>query len=230
MKLRCIIVDDEPGAQHILENYLGRVEQVELAGKFFNAIDAFNFIKKTPVDIILLDINLPETDGFGLIHMLEHNPGIIFTTAYSDHALKGFDYNAIDYLLKPIRFERFVVAIEKARKWKSLYPQQNTVHSIQVKVNGNEQTIEAPDIRYVESVGNYLKIFTQSTFSLVLMTMTEIEKKLSEPQFVRIHKSYLVNTSKIVKVLPDEVQLDNTTLPIGKTYKRYVEQFMNQNS
>ncbi len=227
MKLNCIIVDDEPGSHIVLETYLEKFGSATLLGKFFNAIDAFRFIKHNKVDIVLLDINMPEVDGFGLLDMIEHKPAVIFTTAYSDYALKGFEYGAIDYLHKPIRFERFVKAMEKAQKWCGIgQEEKNIADEIQLKVDGFTRSIKTSDIMYVESFRNYIKVNTDDKALLVLMTMNEIETKLSGKIFIRIHKSYLVNMSRVTKVVNGKVFINNYFLPIGKTYKKYFEQFI----
>lgn len=226
MKLNCIIADDEQGAQAVLESYIGKLEDMVLCGQFFNALDAFRYIKANQVDLVLLDINMPEIDGFGLLDMLEHKPMVIFTTAYSDHALKGFDYNAVDYLCKPIRFERFVKAIEKAQKWHSLKHARTTADHVELKIDGVSRNIKTADIYYIESLGNYIRLHTAGGAPLVLMTMTELENKLPPGKFVRLHKSYLVNAQHLQKMSPDEVVIAGTHLPVGKTYKKYFSEFM----
>lgn len=226
MKLSCIIVDDEPGSHIVLESYIEKFGTVALIGKFFNAIEAFQFIRQHKVDIILLDINMPEINGFGLLDMIEHKPVVIFTTAYSDYALKGFEYGAIDYLHKPIRFERFVKAMEKAQKWCSIKQDEIVAEDMDLKVDGYTRSVKTADISYIESFRNYIKIHIDNKAVLVLMTMNEIEAKLSGKVFIRIHKSYLVNMSKVTKVINGKVFVNNSLLPIGKTYKKYFEEFI----
>src|ERR1044071_1331526 len=185
MKLRCIIVDDEPGAQYVLENYIGQLGYATLAGKFYNAIDAYHFMRNHEVDVLLVDINMPQIDGFGLLDMVAHRPAIIFTTAYSEHALKSFDYGAIDYLLKPIRFERFVKAMEKVQKWHGLEDVTgDDPETIEVKSDGRVRSIKVADIYYIESLRNYLKIYLADRSILVLMTMNELESKLPRSLFI----------------------------------------------
>lgn len=226
MKLNAIIVDDEHGAQLVLENYIGKLNDVILTGKFNNAVEAFHFLKHNKVDVVLLDINMPEINGFALLDMLTHKPTVIFTTAYSDYALKGFEYNAVDYLHKPIRFERFVVAMEKARKWCSITGAENEKTTIELKIDGHVSSMPTADICYIESLGNYIKIHTRNKPVVVLMTMNEIEKKLPGSVFVRIHKSYIVNAQALVKVVNEQVQILDAYLPIGKTYKKYFSEYL----
>lgn len=229
MKLRCVIIDDEPGAQYVLENYIGQLNGLELAGTYSNAVDAYHFIKANAVDVLLVDINMPQVDGFGLLDMLKdkEKPAIIFTTAYSDHALKGFEYGAIDYLQKPIRFERFVIAMEKARKWRAIpKPAEEPAEYLEVKADGRTRPLKISDILYIESFRNYIHIHLPGKPVMVLMTMTEIENRLPKSSFVRIHKSYLVNAAGIHEAAADKVIIAGASLPVGKTYKKYLEAFL----
>lgn len=223
--LSCIIVDDEKGARVILEHYLSRLPQAELKGQFYDVLQAYHFLKQNRVDLILLDINMPEIDGFGLLEMLEQRPAVIFTTAYSDFALKSYDYHAVDYLQKPIRFERFVKAIEKAGKWIQAGPAEIPVESVAFRIKGRTQHIDTHDILYVESLGNYLALHTRQQKHVVLMKMHEIEQLLPKSFFVRVHKSYLVNMRSIDRSGDDQVQIGDAAIPVGKTYKKYFEEF-----
>lgn len=228
--MKCIIVDDEMGAHHILEEYVARLDYAEITGKFTNAIEAFHFIKHVKVDVLLLDINMPQVSGFGLLEMLESKPLVIFTTAYSDYALKGFEYNAVDYLHKPIRFERFVIAMEKAQKWYGMQKTNTTAEYIELKVDGRLITIQTSNILYIESKGNYIKLYTQTDEVIVLMTMNEMEDKLPRNIFIRVHKSYIINVVKIREVENEKVLIANALLPIGKTYKKYFIEFLKSSS
>jgi DNA-binding LytR/AlgR family response regulator len=226
MTLSCIIVDDEPGALQILENYIGKLSSLSLTGKFHNAIEAYYYLKQNKVDVLFLDINMPEIDGFGLLNMLTHKPVVIFTTAYSEYALKGFEYSAIDYLHKPIRFERFVTAVEKAQKWCVVQQTTEFAEYIELKVDGQHKRINTTDIVYIEGLRNYIKLHTTNEMMIVLITMNEIENKLPGNVFVRIHKSYIINVSKIKITSNDQVEVNDTLLQVGKTYKKYFNEFM----
>lgn len=223
--LRCIIVDDEKGAHVILEHYISRLQQVTLEGRFYDAVQAYHFLRQNKIDLVLLDINLPEIDGFGLLEMLDQKPAVIFTTAYSDFALKSYDYNAVDYLHKPIRFERFVKAIEKAGRWHHSVPQEEPVDSVSFKIKGHTRSIAVRDIRYAESLGNYLALHTLQQKHIMLMKMHEIEQLLPKSMFVRVHKSYLINATCIDQPGDDQVLIGDKTIPIGKTYKKYFGEF-----
>jgi DNA-binding LytR/AlgR family response regulator len=227
MKLNCVIVDDESGAQIVLENYCSKLDYAQVVGKFYNAVDALQFLNRNQVDVLYLDINMPEIDGFGLLNLLDQKPAVIFTTAYSEYALTAFEYGAIDYLHKPVRFERFIKAMEKAQKWCSVQKTKAVANYIELRIDGRLETIETAHIVYVEGLGNYIKLHTtHNKEMLVLMTMAEIEDKLPASSFVRTHKSYIVNTAMINKVSDGKIQLPHAVLPIGNTYKKYFELLM----
>lgn len=226
MKLRCIIVDDEKGAHVILKNYIDRLDEVLFCGSFYDAVSAYRYLKDNIVDLVLLDINMPEMDGFGLLELLDKRPAVIITTAYSDHAFKSYDYNAIDYLHKPIRFERFLKAVEKTGQWLQAAPAVKPVSSLAFKVDGQMVQIQLSDLLYVESLKNYMMLHTRSKKHMVLMTMTEMERLLPSQEFIRVHKSYIVNTSCIERSSADDVVINGVTLPVGKTYKKYVASFL----
>lgn len=225
MKLNCIIVDDEEGAHQVLENYAHKLNYITLVGKYYNAIEAFHFMKANKVDVVLLDINMPEIDGFGLLDMLTYKPTIIFTTAYSDYALKAFEYNAVDYLHKPIRFERFIVAMEKALRWSSVQQGAN-IEAITLKVDGIAIQVPIADIYFIESQGNYLKVHTKVKTYTVHMTMNEMEATLPLRSFIRVHKSYIINKYEIQKNSDEHVLVNEVVIPVGKTYKKYFTEFI----
>lgn len=224
--LRCLIVDDEPRSHVVLQQYISQILYLELSGQCYNAVQAYHFLKDHRVDIVFLDINMPEVDGFAFLEMLEHKPQVIFTTAYSEYALKGFEYNAIDYLHKPIRIERFIKAVEKALKWHCAMPIADLPVSIELKIDGRTERIPLDAIDYIQSMGNYVKIFCGARTIIAGITTKELEGILVPPSFIRVHKSYIVNTSKIKGVNGMQLSLNNVILPIGKTYKRYITQFV----
>jgi DNA-binding LytR/AlgR family response regulator len=223
--MTCVIIDDEPRAHHVLEHYISKRDDMVVAGNCHDALAAYTFLQKNRVDLLFLDINMPEIDGFGLLDMLNPKPMVIITTAYTDHAMKGFEYNAIDYLHKPIRFERFITAIEKAAKWKQL-AETNNPSTIRIRIDGVMTELLADDIHYTESLGNYIKLVCSSKTHLVLMPTRELEELLPVGKFVRIHKSYIVNAGKIGSTSYDSVTVNGNTLPVGKTYKKYFEEFI----
>jgi DNA-binding LytR/AlgR family response regulator len=225
MKTRVLIVDDEPRAHAVLQNYIARLPELELAGDCFNAIEAYQFLKKESVDLIFLDITMPEIDGFGFLRMLEKAPPVVFTTAHSEFAVESYEYNAIDYLKKPIPFERFLRAVNKCRQWLdnniSLQPQ---ITSITLKVDGEMQHIPLDTVAYIQSLGNYVKIYTDRKNFMVQITTRELEDMLPKNAFLRIHKSFIVNRSRVNKVNDEDLVVGTTVLPIGKTFKKYVRE------
>jgi two-component system response regulator LytT len=228
-KISCIIVDDETGAHRILEEYVSSTEALELKGAFFNALDAFNFLKKEPVDLILLDINMPEISGFALIKMLVSPPVIVITSAYSEYAVEGFDFNVLDYLLKPIRFERFSLAIDRVKNSIELAKLISPgITFIEINYKGEKKNINLDDIQYIESVGNYIKIVTSLKRYVIHTTTKEIEVKLKGTDFIRIHKSYIVNKKLIRDIKNKSLVVSGKILPVGKTFKKYFEMLINE--
>lgn len=223
--MTCLIVDDEPRAHHVLQHYISRRTDIAVAGSCYDAVAALQFLQKQRVDLLFLDINMPEISGFGLLDMLNPKPLVIITTAYTDYALKGFEYNAIDYLHKPIRFERFTMAVEKAIKWQQLeQPKQSG--SIRIKIDGVQTELSPDDLYYTESLGNYIKLVCKTRTHLVLMPTRDLESLLPTGKFVRIHKSYIVNTAAIENTDYETVTIKGNTLPVGKTYKKYFMECM----
>lgn len=225
MPLRCIIADDEPGAHLILKRYIDELNATELAGSCYNALEVYQLLKTTNADIILLDINMPEIDGFALLDMLSAPPAVIITTAYSNYAMKSYEYDAVDYLHKPIRFERFIKAVEKASRRLEQRQLNTNIPILEIKVNSRLLKISTSDIIYLQSMGNYVKVVGHKRTYITASTTKELELRLPAPQFIRIHKSFIVNTEHIQEVKNDQVYTSKETLPIGKTFKKYMETF-----
>ena len=220
MKMKCIIVDDEPRAHTVLKHYIEKIPSLELTAAAHSAMEAYEILKTNKIDIVLLDINMHELNGFSLIDMLEIKPIVIFVTAYTDYAFKSYDYGAIDYLHKPLRFERFVKAIDKAARWKAM--QVNNNKDLEIKADGYNQVISIEDILYIESLGNYCKLFLKTKNIITLAALKDLESKLPKPQFIRVHKSYIVNQAMITSMNETGIIINKTALPIGKTYKKYI--------
>lgn len=227
MKIKVLIIDDEPRAHKVLENYIDRVPELQLAGNCLNVVEALEFLKREEADILLLDITMPEMDGFALLRSLKNPPFVIFTTAHSEFALESYDYNAIDYLKKPIPFERFVMAIRKVQQLMqrgiSFRPAKE---NIELKIDGVLKEIPFTEILYLQSMGNYVKIFTENKYMVTQTTTHELEENLPPYQFIRIHKSFIVNKEKVASVSDEELMIGGNKLPIGKTYKRYVKELL----
>ncbi|WDF66399.1 LytR/AlgR family response regulator transcription factor [Flavobacterium sp. KACC 22763] len=218
---RCIIVDDEPAAHYVLANYIKQNPQLELVFQGYNGIEAMNYLRENPVDLMFLDINMPEISGMELLKILPTHPKTILTTAYSEFALESYDYGVIDYLLKPIYFPRFLKAIDRFFATESVKQKaEETVNSVSVKVDGYLMEIELDQLLYAQSFGNYVKLHTTKRTYLASITTTEFEKCLPEKSFMRIHKSYIVALDKIDATEKDFVVIKNERIPIGITYKR----------
>ncbi len=218
---KCIIVDDEPAAHYVLANYIKQNPQLELVFQGYNGIEAMNYLRENPVDLMFLDINMPEISGMELLKILPTHPKTILTTAYSEFALESYDYGVIDYLLKPIYFPRFLKAIDRFFATESVKQKaEETVNSVSVKVDGYLMDIELDQLLFAQSFGNYVKLHTIKRTYLASITTTEFEKCLPEKSFMRIHKSYIVALDKIDATEKDFVVIKNERIPIGITYKR----------
>lgn len=224
MSIKCIIVDDEPRAHVILTKYISELDNIVLAGAFRNAFSAYEFIKANPVDLLLLDIEMPKINGFSLLKMLDPKPMVIITTGFTNYALESYEYSAIDYLQKPIRFERFVSAVEKAVKWKQVGEEIKGLRYLETKYKNQRHKVNPDDIIYIECLGNYAKMtLRDGTVSQKLITITELTELLPDKNFLRIHRSFIINTAFITGVQDDQIIIGDISIPIGKTYKRYVQ-------
>jgi len=219
---KCIIVDDEPAAHYVLANYIKQNPQLELVFQGYNGIEAMDYLRENHVDLMFLDINMPEISGMELLKIIPNHPKTILTTAYSEFALESYDYGVIDYLLKPIYFPRFLKAVDRFFSTESvkIKEEETIVNSISVKVDGYFIDIELDQLLYAQSFGNYVKLHTTKRTYLASITTTELEKCLPEKNFMRIHKSYIVALDKIEETEKDFVIIKHEKLPIGITYKR----------
>ena len=219
---KCIIVDDEPAAHYVLANYIKQNPQLELIFQGYNGIEAMDFLRENKVDLMFLDINMPEISGMELLKIIPTHPKTILTTAYSEFALESYDYGVIDYLLKPIYFPRFLKAVDRffSTENAAIKEEEVPVNSISVKVDGYFMDIELDQLLFAQSFGNYVKLHTVKRTYLASITTSELEKCLPEKSFMRIHKSYIVALDKIDVTEKDFVIIKNEKLPIGITYKR----------
>jgi len=218
---KCIIVDDEPAAHYVLANYIRQNPQLELVFQGYNGIEAMDYLRENKVDLMFLDINMPEISGMELLKIIPNHPKTILTTAYSEFALESYDYGVIDYLLKPIYFPRFLKAIDRFLASENIVKQeQEVVNSVSVKVDGYFIDIELDQLLFAQSFGNYVKLYTLKKIYLASITTSEFEKCLPEKSFMRIHKSYIVALDKIDAMEKDFVTIKDEKLPIGITYRR----------
>jgi len=228
-KIKCIIVDDEPVALDILENYLQKIDILELVGRCSNATEAFNLINSQKTDLIFLDINMPGISGISFAKSISKNIKIVFTTAYREYAIDGFDLHAVDYLLKPISFNRFLDAINNFHQTyinpdTSAENQQDIADFIFVKIDRKMHKIDFNSILWIESLSDYLKIETKDGTKVIRENISTLEIKLPNSKFLRIHRSYIVSLDKIDSYSNEEVIIQNKSLPISRTYKESVIQ------
>lgn len=226
MKLKCIIIDDEPLAIEVIESYVARIESLELVGKFRNAIKAFDYLQSgETVDLIFLDIQMPKLTGLEFLKTLQHAPKVIFTTAYREYALEGFELEALDYLLKPISFERFMKAVSKALGQTSTSSEPEVSLSadgddfIFFKCDKKMIRVSLKEILYIESVKDYVKIKTSDKEVVTHQKISVLETKLPAAHFIRIHRSFIVNIPKIESYSASEVELNKESIPVGRNYK-----------
>ena len=225
MSMRCLIIDDEPIARNILQKYVARTPHLELAGSLDNALEVISFLNDHEVELVFLDINMPEFTGIDLLKSMHKAPAVIITTAYSEYGAESYDYSVVDYLLKPIPFERFLKAIQKATNpiMKTIEEKETSKKVLFLKEDQLTHKVALSEIRFVQAYGNYIKVFTTGKTLVVRKTVSEIEQ-LTEDQLIRIHKSYLVSPACIDHIEGNEIKLeDGKTLPIGKVYRPNLE-------
>ncbi|WP_379968262.1 LytR/AlgR family response regulator transcription factor [Epilithonimonas sp. UC225_85] len=217
-KIKCIVVDDEPLAIQLLENYILKIPFLELVFSSDNPILALEFIQKNEADLIFLDIQMPELSGINFMKIAGDKFKYILTTAYSEYALEGYEHNVIDYLLKPISFDRFNKSILKAQE---RFPskEDSEISYFFVKSSGRQHRINFSDILYIESIKDYVNIKTENQEYIVLDTLKSLENQLPE-NFVRVHKSFIINIDKIEKIDVKNIFLNSgKEIPVGETYK-----------
>ena len=231
MKVKCIIVDDEPMAREIISSFVAKIHNLELVATCKNVSEAFTVLQNESVQLIFLDINMPEISGLSLAKSIQHKSQVIFTTAYREYAVEGFDLQAVDYLLKPISFDRFLKAVQK---YFELHVSKETVKeevqsseketSIFVRSDRKMVKVRFNEIRYVESLSDYVKIFTKEETIVTRETISNIESKLPSKEFLRTHRSYIVSMNKINSFTNEFVELDKKAIPISRSYKENVLQ------
>ncbi|MBK6483708.1 MAG: response regulator transcription factor [Chitinophagaceae bacterium] len=222
--LKCIIVDDEPLAQEVLENYIQRLSgELNLIKKCSNALDAFESLHNERIDLLFLDIQMPVIDGLSFLKSLKNPPSVILTTAYPNHALEGFELDVADYLLKPISFERFLKAVNKVIELrKSAISGEGSTEYMFVKVDSKLVKVNYSDIIYIEGMKDYLKIFVKERPLVVHQTMKKIEDLLPRNKFVRVHKSYIVSIGAVNSIVGNFIEINGKEIPIGANYKEFL--------
>lgn len=224
MKIRTLVVDDEPLAVEVMENYIEQFSDLELVGSCHNAIDADEILKKEDVDLLLLDVQMPQISGIDFLRGLKNPPHVILTTAYSEYALDGFDLDVVDYLLKPIPLERFMKAINRVKERMS-DKDAGAVDDGYFFVKADKKLVKVnfEDVVYVEGLKDYVIIRCPDTRIITLQTMKSLEEKLPSTMFQRIHRSYIVNVEHIKAIVGNMVEVEEKGqakhIPIGKNYR-----------
>jgi DNA-binding LytR/AlgR family response regulator len=230
-KLKCVIVDDEPIARKIMREFVERVPFLELSGQFENAVKAENFVQNDTADLMLLDIEMPKRTGLEYLKRPGPKPLVILTTAFPDYALEGYELDIIDYLLKPVAFDRFLKAVQKAKEYIELKNPANPhpfASYLFVRSERRIEKIELRDILYIESMGNYLNIYTDNKKIIVYLTMKSLETQLPPNEFLKIHQSFLVNFARIDAIEGNLLRVKDKTLPISRNYRDAVMQVIEQ--
>jgi DNA-binding LytR/AlgR family response regulator len=222
--ISCILVDDEPLALELLSDYVERHERLTLVGAYSNPIEALKMLNEKTVDLIFLDVQMPELNGIQFMQIAGQKHDIILTTAYEKYAVAGFEHDAVDYLVKPISFDRFSAAIERFEKRRQPQAAEKTESSqndiLFVRSEYKILPIKYNDILYIESLGDYLAIHTKKGKTLTLETMKNYEKILPASLFIRVHKSFMVALNKIAEIERNEITIASAIVPIGETYKK----------
>lgn len=220
----CIIIEDEPLAQNVLKKYIGDHPSLELVAVCTEAMEAQTIFNKQTIDLVFLDINLPKLSGVNFIKTLLHPPLVIFTTAYPEYAVEGFELNAIDYLLKPFSFERFLKAVNKAID--KLNNSSNGPNEqdpfIFLKADKKIHKVDLETIQYIEAIGDYMKVVTESDQLIINETMKKMQEDLPASLFIRVHKSFIISRNKIRFIEGNYVQIADKSIPIGATYRNEV--------
>jgi DNA-binding LytR/AlgR family response regulator len=233
MILRCVIIDDEPIARKGLKEYMQDASFLQLAGEFDNPLKAADMLAHEKIDLLFLDIQMPKMTGMEFLKTLSHPPMVIFTTAYPQYAVEGFEWNAIDYLLKPFSFERFWKAVSKARSMQEVITQpQATIEEpayFFIKTNNKLVKVLYDDILFVEALQNYVAVYTTSKKYITYLTFHSIESHLPAARFIRTHKSYIVAAGKVESIEGNEITIGTHHIPISRTEREAVLQQLIQN-
>ncbi|MDT0557464.1 LytTR family DNA-binding domain-containing protein [Ichthyenterobacterium sp. W332] len=219
MIINCLIIDDEPSAQSVIKHFISDVSFLKLKGVCNSALEAIDVLNDNKeIDLIFLDINMPKLSGLSFYKSLQNPPNVIFTTAYSDYALEGFEVNAIDYLLKPFSFERFLTAVNKL-KTAIKHEKSNQTESLIIKANKVLHKVNTKDIIYIEAFGDYIKVHLRDEFILTNSTFKNMLNQLPNELFVQIHKSFSINLNYLEIIKGNTAQVQKKSLPIGQSYK-----------
>ncbi|OQP64180.1 DNA-binding response regulator [Niastella vici] len=237
-KIICLAVDDEPPALDVLKKYIASVQSLELANTCVDAVETINFLQQHPVDLMFLDIKMPELLGTDLVRTLKNPPKVIFTTAYRKYALEGFELDAVDYLLKPISFDRFLKAVNKVMQT-SLHTNIPIItenapkkeagdSSIYFRSDRKMMKVHLEDILYIESLKDYIKVVTIAQTIITKQSISAMEENLPKEKFIRIHRSFIISLNKVESYTHDLIWIGKTELPVSRMYRHALEQVLKQ--
>ncbi len=221
--IRCLIVDDEPLSRDVLRSFVGDHPDLEIAGEAKDALEAMSLLTAESVDLLLLDINMPKLSGINFYKSLNNKPYVIFTTAYPEFAVEGFELNAVDYLMKPIAFERFFQAIEKVKE--KMVGKKSVVEDLDhIMLKADKKMYRTPyeDILFCEALGDYVKVHLNDKVLIVTITMKKLIAELPESEFIRTHKSYIINKSKFEYIEGNQIKIGDQMVSIGQSYREQV--------
>jgi len=217
--IKAIAIDDEPVALDIIKSHAEKVPFLQLEASFISATKALNYIKANTVDLIFLDISMPDVSGLAFAEMARHTAQIIFTTAYAEHALKGFELEATDYLLKPINFDRFFKACRLAEGRRTCNKPEEAEKTIFVKDGYNWVQIKLSEILFVQAQDNYVSICEKNKSTLTRMTLNDLEEKLPKGEFLRVHKSYIIAIARVQKIKKDQIIIEQFKIPLSRSFR-----------
>jgi len=229
--IRCLVVDDEPLARDVLRRYIALLPSLELCGECGNALEALSFLQQQPVDLLFLDIHMPQLKGIDLLKILTNPPKVILTTAHAEYALEGYDLDIVDYLLKPIQFERFLKAVTKAFQVAKPLPSSSLAPPaaegkkeayIYLRADRKMVKVLLDDILYVESMKDYVKVFTTNGVIITKQSITAMEAMLPEQAFIRTHRSFIASMARIKSFTNELIEIEKAEIPIGKLYRNNV--------
>ncbi len=238
MSISCIVVDDEPLARNLLTDYVNKVPILKLIKVCSDAMEAVETINSMPVELMFLDVQMPELSGISLLNILQKRPLVILTTAYSEYALQGYELDVVDYLLKPITMERFLKSIDKvSQRLIHLHPNENQKEEqaelkrpfVFVKDGNKLVRLQWDDILYIEGLKDYVIIHTSQQKVVTLQRLKFLEVQLPKDEFLRVHNSYIISLKKIDSILKDQVQIGDVLIPIGDTYRKSFKDYVNKN-
>lgn len=236
--MKCLIVDDEPLARELMEAYVSRIEELKLVKSCGNALEAFTFIQQRPVDLIFLDIEMPQITGIELLRSLKDKPRVILTTAYREYAFEAYDLDVVDYMLKPISFDRFLRGIAKIKQLKQTtvtLDEGNAIESfndayLYLKENREMVKVFLKDIVYIESLRDYVRVKTSKQEVITYQKISYLEQKLPQNKFIRVHRSFIIAMDKVISFTPATVKVNIIDIPIGRNYKNVTLKMLMQHN